>query len=227
MNGFIVPRRLLFLGFVLLGMASGFFIGSLGSALAAGTGAGAPASKGVASSQQNSLVVLVDDLAAPQPALLGAWLAVRSGQQVSWMPLYPQPIGSEAGYAQAGEAIRLASNELGALGGLGPVSQAGISFDEAYLLDPRAAAALTAAAGLPTDGLAATWEQPQAALQQQVQLIQALCGHSWGAVSELDALLGLMPDHLRASLTPFDLITGWDSWSAEGYGLSCEHPWAE
>jgi hypothetical protein len=225
MNGLIVSRRLLFFGFVLLGMASGFFLGSLGSALAAGPQA--PASKQVAAAQQNSLIVIVDDLATPRPALLGAWLAVRNEGHVSWMPLFPQPLESGSGYAQPSEPIRLASSDLSALRALAPVGEASAWFDEAFLLDQTAAAAFSVLAGGQQGGLAATWEQPQAALQQQVQLIQALCAQSWAAVSNLDAALALMPDHLRASATAFDLITRWDAWASQGFGLSCEHPWAE
>jgi hypothetical protein len=181
----------------------------------------------VAAAQQNSLIVIVDDLAAPQPALLGAWLAVRSEGHVSWMPLYPQPLESGSGYAQPSEPIRLASSDLSALRALAPVGEASAWFDEAFLLDQTAAAAFSVLAGGQQGGLAATWEQPQAALQQQVQLIQALCAQSWAAVSNLDAALALMPDHLRASATAFDLITRWDAWASQGFGLSCEHPWAE
>lgn len=226
MNGFIVSRRLLFFGFVLLGMASGFFLGSLGSALAAG--AQVPASKQMAAAQQNSLIVIVDDLAAPQPALLGAWLAVRSDGHVSWMPLYPQPLESGSGYAQPSKPIRLAGSDLSALRALAPVSEASVWFDEAFLLDQTAAAAFSVLASGPQGGLAAaTWEQPQAALQQQVQIIQALCAQSWAAVSNLDAALALMPDHLRSSTTAFELITRWDGWASAGFGVSCSHPWAE
>jgi hypothetical protein len=227
MGGLIISRRLLFLGFVLLGMASGFFLGSLGSALAAGPQLEAPASKQVAAAQQNSLIIIVDDLTTPQPALLGAWLAVRSDGNVSWMPLYPQPLESGSGYAQPSKPIRLASGDLSALRTLAPVSEAGVWFGEAFLLDQAGAATLSVLANGPQGGLGATWEQPQAGLQEQVQLIQALCAQGWGEVSELDAALALMPDHLRSSATAFELITRWDGWASAGFGVSCSHPWAE
>lgn len=224
MPAFIVSRRLLFLGFVLLGMASGFFVGSLRSAFAAEVRQ--PADKQATALQQNSLVVLVDDLANPQPVLLGAWLAVRNGSQATWMPLYPQPISSGSGYAQPGEPIRLASAELSSLSALAPVTAAGVHFDEVYMLDQVAAASISSLTAAPFEPVA-TWQQPQAALQAQVQLIQALCAQAWGAPAQLDAALSLMPDHLHSSVTAFELITRWDAWATDGYALSCQHPWAE
>lgn len=215
--------RLLFFGFLLAGLASGFFIGSLRSAMAA------PLIKQPAAqtAQHNSLIVLVDDLKADQPSLRGIWLAARSGAEIVWMPIYPQPLHGGSNYAQPHSELRLASGQLGAVAQLAPLRAAGVWFDEVFLADQAALGALGAAAGASQAGLRATWAEPQAALQEQVEFIQALCTAAWGDAAQLEAGLALMPAHLYSSTSPFDLITRWDTWAQVGFGLTCSHPWAD
>jgi hypothetical protein len=219
----VVSRRQLFLGFLLLGAVCGFFLGRLPAAFAA-----EPSSaKSADTVQRNTLIVLVDSLDAAQPALKGAWLAARtSNMDVSWMPLYPQPLETDSAYTEPHAQILLETSDISALANVAPVNAARVSFDEVFMLDEAAVAALSSLAGSPLAGLAETWDQPQAGLQEQVGLIQALCATSWQGEAGLDAVVALIPGHIRASLTPFDLIAGWDAWTTAGNPLACTHPWA-
>ncbi len=216
-----LPRRLLFLGFMLLGAASGFFVGSLSHAMAA------PGNKGDAT-QHNTLIVLVDHLQAQQPALEGIWLAARVGDepQINWMPIYPLPLADASPYSQAHSQINLLSNKIEDLGSLAPIRDAGIWFDEVFMLDEAALSAIDNLRGAASGPVADAWGEPQGALQQQVELINSLCSFAWSDPNSLDQTLALIPTHLRSSLSPFDLIARWDSWSQAGFALGCTHPWA-
>lgn len=225
MNLAIVSRRQLFIGFLLLGAVCGFFIGGMGKALAAGP---ALPGKSAESVQHNTLIVLVDSLEAAQPALKGAWLAARNSgsMDLNWMPIYPQPLEAAVPYSEPHAQILLASADISGLATAAPISAAGVWYDEIFLLDEAAVSAISTLAGSPLAGLAESWDQPQAAMQEQVQLIQAVCAASWASPAGLNAMLALMPGHVQSSLSPFDLITGWDAWAAAGSPLACSHPWA-
>lgn len=216
-----IPRRILFLGFLLLGAASGFFLGSLSHALAA------PSSKGDLA-QHNTLIVLVDNLEAESPNLEGVWLAARvaDNTQINWMPIYPQPLDEGSMYSLPHAAMSVTVGGLGDLALLNPIREQGIWFDEVIIFDEAALSAISSLAGAPISSPADAWMEPQGALQQQVELIQNLCAFPWSGSNALDQVLALMPDHLQSSLSPFDLIARWDSWSQSGFGLSCSHPWA-
>src|SRR3990170_510677 len=81
----ILSPRTLFLGFLGLGLVTGLFVGNLSEAIAA------PSAKNI---QQNTLIVLVDDLGSQNPALEGIWLAARSAgnDTFNWEPVYPVPL---------------------------------------------------------------------------------------------------------------------------------------
>lgn len=216
-----IARRLLFFGFLLLGAASGFFLGSLSHALAA------PGSKDD-SVQHNSLIVLVDNLEAESPKLEGIWLAARVVDipQINWMPIYPQPLNDGGVYSSPHAALSVTVSGLGDLALLNPIREQGIWFDEVFIFDAAAVSTISSLGGVPISNLANAWAEPQGALQQQVQLIQSLCTFSWSGSNALDQVLALMPNHLQSSLSPFDLIARWDNWSQAGFALSCSHPWA-
>jgi hypothetical protein len=216
-----LPRRLLFLGFMLLGAASGFFVGSLSHAMAA------PSNKGD-SAQHNTLIVLVDNLQAEQPALEGIWLAARveDAPQINWMPIYPLPLDNASPYSQSHNELNLVSNKIEDLGSLTPIRDAGIWFDEVFILDEAALSAIGNLSGAAGGPQADAWVEPQGALQQQVELINSLCAFSWSDPKSLDQTLALIPTHFRSSLSPFDLIARWDSWAQAGFALGCTHPWA-
>ena len=219
-----LSRSLLFVSFLALGAVSGFFLGSFGKAMAA------PIRKGEMA-QHNVLVVLVDDLGTQPSVLKGIWLAAQSAgsAQINWMPIYPVPIlEGTSEYAQPHSQIFLASKDLQDLTFLPPIRNQGIWWDETSLLDETALSAMATLAGNQPTALADTWLEPQRALQEQVQLIQNLCksATSWSSSSALDQSLALMPDHMRSSLSSFEMIAHWDSWSLAGFALSCTHPWA-
>jgi len=219
-----LTRPLLFVSFLALGAVSGFFLGSFGKAMAA------PIRKGEMA-QHNVLVVLLDDLSMEHPGLKGIWLAAQSAgsAQINWMPIYPVPLLEDTSeYAQPHNQIFLSSKDLRDLTFLPPIRNQGIWWDEVFLLDEAALSAMATLAGNQPTALADTWLEPQRALQEQVQLIQNLCksAPSWSSSSALDQSLALLPDRMRSSLSSFEMIAHWDSWSQAGFALSCTHPWA-
>lgn len=219
MGRFSLTRRTLFMAFVGVGVLSGLLAGSLGSAQAAETGtAKTPA-------RQTSLVVVLDDLSASEPLLLAAWQVQRTPTgSLEWRPLYPAPLQSGADYAQPHTELRLTSTHSEAIAALGPLHAANVTFDEIFVLDQTALQTLSSLAASQVT-LPATAAEPQAALQQQVQLVQAVCAAVWQP-EQLDTWVALMPDHLQSSVSMFELITRWDAWAQDGFGLQCSHPWA-
>ncbi len=220
MGSFTASRRTLFLAFVGVGMLSGLLMGSLGSALAAEVASVKTPAK------QSSVVVVVDALDSPQPVLLAAWHVQQTHSgALEWTPLYPASLQNETMYAHPHADLRLAGTDSEAIATAEPIAKAAISFDELFVLDQNAVAAISTLAGnLLTLRPAAA--EPQAALQEQVQLVQGLCAAQWEA-DYLDAWVALMPGHLQSSTSMFELITRWDAWAQAGFGLHCSHPWAE
>lgn len=216
MRGVIVSKRSLFFVFLALGAACGFFISNLGSAMAAEAVVKTP-------HNENSLVVLVDDLSTPQPRLEAIWLVQRNAAsgQLAWQPLYPAPLHSGSTYAQPHSEVRVPLAQLAAPTSLAPLSQANVSFTESFVLDFAGLHSLSGQTG----ALPSAASEPQAALQAQVQSIQSLCAANWQP-EQLDSVLALMPLHLQSSNSVFALITRWDVWAANGFGLQCTHPWA-
>jgi hypothetical protein len=87
---------------------------------------------------------------------------------------------------------------------------------------------MVGSAAIPPTLMAEAWQEPQKALYEQVQLINQMCGAAptTASQSSLDGVLALMPDHIQPSSSPFELISRWDAWMADGGQLSCSHPWA-
>lgn len=215
--------RLLFLSFIGLGLITGLFVGSLGKAIAA------PISK---STQQNTLFVLVDDLGAEHPALQGIWLAARSldGDTINWVPIYPMPL-TEANeeFAQPHAVFYLPDSDFDDPSALPPLRQQGAWWDEVFWLDKAALGVLESLIGQGQLTFSDPWVEPQSALFEQVQFLNGLCSATLAIGSDhaLDQILALMPNHIRSSASPFELITRWDAWSQQGFTLGCRHPWAD
>lgn len=220
----IISRRLLFCCFLGLGLVTGLFLGTLSQAIAAPT---------AASGQQNTLFVLVDDLAAEHPTLQGIWLAVRAegSREWSWMPIYPTVLDeSKNQYATPHSAFYLPAGEIEDVNALPPLRAQGAWWNEVFWLDEAALAVVQTISGGEAIAMADTWLEPQRALFEQVQILKNVCSGGQSAAANglpaLDQLLALMPNHFRSSINPFDLITRWDDWAADGFAASCTHPWA-
>lgn len=219
-GSFSLTRRTLFLAFVGVGMLSGLLMGSLGSALAAEVGSVKTPAK------QNSLVVVVDALDSPQPVLLAAWRVEQTQTgALEWTPLYPAPLQNETVYAHPHADLHLEDTDSETLTMVEPIAKAATAFDEIFVLDQNAIHVITTLAGNPLT-LRPAAAEPQAALQEQVQLVQGLCAAAWQP-QQLDAWVALMPQHLQSSTSMFELITRWDAWAQAGFGLYCSHPWAD
>ncbi|HLD94241.1 MAG TPA: hypothetical protein VI703_08600 [Anaerolineales bacterium] len=215
--------RLLFLSFLAFGLVTGLFVGSLGEAIAA------PAAK---NTQQNTLIVLVDDLGAENPVLEGIWLAVRSqgDSNINWVPIYPAPLADTSEeYTKPHMAFYLPHSDFDDPSFLPPLRAQGAWWDEVFWLDLAALSVLQSLATQPLQTISEPWVEPQRALYEQVQALNALCQSLPTIIGNqgLDQFLALIPGHVRSSTSPFELITRWDSWMQQGFPLSCTHPWAD
>ena len=213
------------LGFLLLGLASGSAFAKLSNSFSAESNAivKAPA-------QERVLIGLVAESQAEVTDLMGLWLMVRSGSDLHWMPIYPQPLTEEADrYALAHKALQIGPGAETLWEGLAPVREAGANWDVSVLLDIEGLEALSRAAGIGTaQELAASWEEPQKALAQQVETIQSWCqGRPSGA--SLDTALGLIEQGAMAvsGWGRFELIGAWDQLFGGAQGPTCQHPWAQ
>ncbi|MEX1071525.1 MAG: hypothetical protein WEC37_02770 [Anaerolineales bacterium] len=220
----VFSRSRLFLGFLAIGLLSGFFLGNLSQASAAARAE----SKNL---QQNTLIVFVDDLSGEHHTVRGIWLAARveGSPELSWMPIYPTPLGvGETEYSQAHTALILESFEFEDLTFLTPLHDQRVWWDEIFIIDAAALANLQTLAGIEHTNVAETWLEPQRALHKQVQLLQGMCAASPTAANQiaLDQILALIPSHIQITQSTFELITRWDAWSQTGFALSCTHPWA-
>ena len=213
------------LGFLLLGLASGSAFAKLSNSFAAESNAivKSPA-------QERVLIGLVAESQAEVTELMGLWLMVRSGSDLHWMPIYPQPLAEDADrYALPHEALQIGPGAEVLWEGLAPVREAGANWNVSILLDVEGLEALSGAVGIDTaQELALSWEAPQKALAQQVETIQSWC-QSRHSVEGLDAALGLIE---QGAVTVngwgrFELISAWDQLFGGAKGPTCQHPWAQ
>jgi len=219
-----LPRHLLFLAFLALGIISGFFAGSLGKASAS-------IGSQRKSVQENSLIVYVDDLSADHYRIKGIWLAAsqEGSSGVSWMPIYPSRLSVNSDYSTPHSPLILESVDIEDLKYLAPLRHQSVWWNNVILVDSAAIGVLETLSGKSPESFPEPWEEPQGALQEQVEFIQMLCGNAlaWGNQTTLDELLALIPAHFNLSFSPFELITRWDGWARTGFALSCGHPWAD
>jgi hypothetical protein len=219
-----IAPRLLFLSFLGLGLVTGLFVGTLGQALAAPVGV---------EGQHNTLFVLVDDFNTEHPILEGIWLAAlpTGSSEWNWMPIYPTPLDdTNSPYAIPHSAFYLPSNGFGDANVLPPLHAQRVWWDDVIWLDDAALGLLVTLSGHESKLIGQTWQEPQRALLEQVRSLKKICNGgsaAAGSAGLLDQILALMPNHIRTSINPFDLITRWDSWSSDGFALGCTHPWAD
>ncbi|MCW5873461.1 MAG: hypothetical protein KIS88_02320 [Anaerolineales bacterium] len=210
MSRFRLTRHSLFLVFVAMGVVCGLLIGSLGSALAAGSpAAGGPAAKTPA--KGNTLIVVVDQLSASQPRVHAVWVVQHTVTgTLEWVPLYPAPLQS------TGYELQLASLARTDLLKLVPVQQTGLEFSGYFVLDQVAVDSLYTITGIVPADLG---------VLQQGQLIQRACATPWEA-AHLETWVALMPAHVQSDQSVFELIAGWDRWAEGGFVLQCNLAWA-
>ena len=217
----VLSPRTLFLSFLGLGLVTGLLVGSLSEAIAA------PSAKNI---QQNTLIVLVDDLGSQNPALEGIWLAARSAgnDTFNWEPVYPVPLTeADEEFAKPHSAFYLHDAHFDDPSALPPLRSSGIWWNEVFWIDNAALGALQTITGQTSFPITDAWVEPQAALYEQVQLLNGICQANFSGTQNLDQILALMPNHIRSSVSPFELITRWDGWSQVGFSLSCTHLWAD
>lgn len=216
----ILSPRILFFSFLGLGLVTGLFVGNLSEAIAA------PSAKNI---QQNTLIILVDDLASQHPALEGIWLAARAAgnETFNWEPVYPVPLtAADEEFAKPHSSFYLPSADLDDPSALPPLRSTGVWWNDVFWIDATALGALQPISEQSPNSFTDAWVEPQAALYEQVQILNAVCQTNFSGNQALDQILALMPDHIRSSVSPFELITRWDNWSRQGFPLSCSHPWA-
>jgi hypothetical protein len=215
----------IFGAFLLLGVLSGAFFGGLSASAA-------PSPK-APNGQRNFLVAVVDDAAGESTALQALWLAAAVPEEgaISWMPLYPEPLDQpEARYAEVHEALMVNPEDEGAWNGLGLLRQQGVWWDEVILLDNAALTVVAQLLGAGVETGIQSAVEPQNALHAQVRFIRQFCMNApaLGAEVALDQVLALTTGtpHVRSTMSQFEMIALWDQFGANGFALSCEHPWA-
>ncbi len=219
----------LFRSFLLLGLLTGIFLGSL-SASASPWPSPTPSN-----GQKNFLLAVVEDAQENNSPLLALWFAATTldNGEIYWMPIYPQPLNvSNATFADAHDPVRVIPQDLDFWQSLGLLREQSMWWDEIIVLDRFALASLTQLLQIENfDQAVSTWIEPQAALHQNVTLIQYVCAQSaqFNNRTTLDQLLLLTaePAHLRTTLSSFELISLWDKLAARQFELSCKHPWAD
>lgn len=218
----------LFRAFLLLGLLTGIFLASL-------TVSAAPISSPTqGNGQQNFLFAIVENAQDENSPLLALWLAATTldGGEISWMPIYPQPLNeSNATFADAHDPVWVSPQNLDFWQSLSLLREQGMWWDEIIVLDSFALLRLTQLLEIENfDQAVSTWMEPQAALHQNVSLIQQVCAQSarFNNPTALDQLLLLTaePAHLRTTLSSFEFISLWDKLAARQFELSCNHPWA-
>lgn len=217
----------LFRAFMIIGFLTGIFIASLSASAASSQ----PTSK----PQQNFLIALVENAQDENSPVLAIWLAATYLEvgEVSWMPIYPQPLGQGKDlFAESHDPILISPQNLDVWLSHDLLRDQGMWWDEIIVLDRIALATLTNI--IPSDNSshsASTWTEPQTALYQQVQLIQQFCEQSavFNNPSVLDQFLLLIsnPSKLHTTLSSFEFITLWDKLASRQFELSCNHPWAD
>lgn len=213
----ISSRQAILGGLAVLGLIGGLFVGRLSRVLAAPEH---PA-------QGQVLIALVDDLHSAEPRLLGLWAVTKANTTLQLRPIYPAPLTDKQNlYAQPHAPIRLSPQQLQDPQRLITLSGSA-GWETVYWLDLTTFATLNALAGHSPALYSQTWEQPQRALRDQVEALNNLCAAAGAAVTpeNLDVLLGLMPKHLRSTLSPFELITAWDDWVQQSAEVHCSHSW--
>jgi hypothetical protein len=209
-----------------VGLLCGAFVGGLKASAA-------PAAHSESASQQNYLLVLVEDAQSEESELLALWLVastVGSGQ-VSWMPIYPEPFLDTSGeYAGTHEAVMVNTQDIASIGALAMVREQGPWWDGILVLDSSGLDIVASAVGASIGSInSSTWQEPQSALREQVFFIQAVCDKHAELTAEgvLDQILLTLSEaaHLRSNLSLFEVIKAWDAFSTHTQ-LHCNHPWA-
>lgn len=191
--------------------------------------------------QMNLLVILVDQLEAAEPGLLGVWMLIHdpTGRMVNFMPIFP----AETKFGQeVGQAVG-----MGKFSGLPPaleqvLSRQGLWWDHYLVVDREILAQLVQL----TDGidlgdgrlngqqvvglLPIAGQDAHTAINLQARLAQGICQRIDSMLENegpdaLSGLLvgGLLDQPVNSSLSFVDLVASWNR-SKKAGGLACEFP---
>ncbi len=193
-----------------------------------------------ANGQVNLLIVGVDSLEASPLRLESLWLAIHYPDTASllFLPLYPTPSTDRASpYRQPHDPISLRAADKREVMGLDVYRRQSPWVTEAVFVDRNGLAALiNTAGGMDMNGahlngqealslLANPWQEPAAALDQQISLLEKLC-QAPQPFSDLSNLEGLLRDygaHFRIG-AQFRLDVEWSRWAANQFAVNCEFP---
>ena len=166
----------------------------------------------VSTRQRNLLFVLVDDLAANQPELMGVWLAgqAESVPQVIFIPIFPSTQSEESSGLMELFDLDAAGKPADAF--LGSLRERELWWDHYLVADISSLAEMAAlASGIDGSGLNlnvtelaaslhSSIERPQEALDLQARIADALCRSAPGIIQKADPeiLWGLMTQRVRS-----------------------------
>lgn len=196
--------------------------------------------------QHNVLLVIVDQMPAPEPRLKGVWLVVSYSSQPSWtlLPVYPVEVVRANARSDLDDQLELAFGLVGGQGMKAPFSQAlherGLWWNDYMIIDQAALVALLdqangadlgmasdrRASGVDLEAYLALADESQTALLGQATLLRNLCDHTTQLFRDVDpaATLGHLNQHIRTSYAEKDLTGYWYRMRQYGHGLTCELP---
>jgi hypothetical protein len=190
-------------------------------------------------SQRILLVIGVDRLAAAEPRLESVWLvSYFPGQsEITLLPVYPSILGSLDSMRELAASFSLDRHGEPAPGFLAQLQKKNLWWSGRLLVDEigliaaldllnsPAKVARNFESALVVGDLPRSWEEPEAALEGQANLLESACSkakHPPGP-ADLANFLKQAGDHLRAD---FDILDNYSNWYvASGNALMhCEFP---
>jgi hypothetical protein len=176
------------------------------------------------------LVVGVDNLQYPKPALEGAWIVtlvenVDGIIHLELRTLYPiveETVSStrQIPFTQPHQVIQIDPFDLPSADNLAPISLTPEQWSQTIVLDEAAINTIIMMQNLnfkhpaptPVPGVfTKPWEDPQATYDQHVSILTLLCSNPTplGDPHNIDIIIGMVGTHIRSTLTASDLRSLW------------------
>jgi hypothetical protein len=228
------------IGFAVIGLVAGRSIGK--STLFQGEPLANPAIEPLPTPTTNQrilLVIGVDRLASDDPRLESVWLvSYFPGQsEITLLPVYPSVLGSPESMRDLAASFSLDRHGEPAPDFLTHLRKKNLWWSGRILVDEIGLIAAIDFLNSPSSvvhqfesalavgDVPRSWEEPAAALEGQVNLLESACSEAKHppAPDDLADFLQLVGDHLRADFDILDNYTNWYVASGEG-PMQCDFP---
>jgi hypothetical protein len=186
------------------------------------------------------LIAGVDDLTYSQARLESVWLAefAEGSLEISLRPLYPvASTPNHYSYLIPHDPIYVSTTDLEGLRSVELLRAQNVDWSDVIMLDEWAMDILiettmddiqsvSSPGDLVTSSLPKVWEDPNAALYLQENIVQFLCEHV-GPFAKQESILYLMaliPNHIKSTLSRDDILNQWELWIDQDFQLICRFP---